>query len=170
MLLIRPKDEPTELPNACPPEANASQALVASLQRGAENERNDPQLPSNMKGKQPISPKSLVAREACDPCQPNSVTSPSHAMKLRDRGKQSVCPQTSTGEKSSLPHSSPQATCNKRWKVVRGTVPAPKQKRVSSFPLIIPKEEPVTDDMPVAVLPIAVIDPGWHFLCGWVII
>ncbi|XP_057767093.1 probable inactive histone-lysine N-methyltransferase SUVR2 isoform X1 [Salvia miltiorrhiza] len=162
MPLVIPKDEPTEvteLPNSCPPKVNASQGLVASPQPSAENESTDPQLLSKIKGKQPISPESLVAREVCDPCQPNSVTSPSHAMKLRDRGNQSLCPQTSTGEKSSLPHSSPQATSNKQWKIVRGSVPVPKQKRVSSFPLIIPKEEPVTDDVPQFVLPIAVIDP-----------
>ncbi|XP_057781873.1 uncharacterized protein LOC131000113 isoform X2 [Salvia miltiorrhiza] len=159
MPLVIRKDEPTELPNSCPSEVNASQGLVASPQPSAENESTDPQLLSKIKRKQPIFPESLVAREVCDPWQPNSVTSPSHAAKLRDRGNQLLCPQTSTGEKSSLPHSSPQATCNKQWKIVRGSVPVPKQKRVSNFPLIIPKEGPVTDDMPQSVLPIAVIDP-----------
>ncbi|KAL1559635.1 putative inactive histone-lysine N-methyltransferase SUVR2 isoform X1 [Salvia divinorum] len=159
MSLIIPKDEPTELPNTCPPEVNASQGLVLSPQPSAENERTDPQLLSKVKGKQPIYSESLVVREVCDPCQPDSATSPSQAMKLRDRGKQSICPQTSSGEKSLLPHGSPQATRNKVWKVVRGCVPAPKKKRVSNFLLVIPKEEPVTDDMPQLVLPVAIIDP-----------
>ncbi|XP_042048473.1 probable inactive histone-lysine N-methyltransferase SUVR2 isoform X1 [Salvia splendens] len=137
MPLIIPKDEPTE------------------------NERPDPQLLRKVKGKQPISSESLVAREVCDPCQPNRTTSP-HALKIRDGERQSISPQTAIVEKSSLPHSSPRATCNKEWKVIRGRVPAPKQKRVSSFPLVIPKEEPVTDDMPQLVLPLAVIDPEPH--------
>ncbi|KAG6416217.1 hypothetical protein SASPL_123642 [Salvia splendens] len=116
--LIIPKDEPTEPPNIRPPEVNASQGLVSSSQPSAENGRTDPQLLSKVKGKQPICSEPLVVHEACDPCQPDSATSPSHAMKLRDRGKQSICPQTSSGDKSLFPHGSPQAT-RKEWKVVR---------------------------------------------------
>ncbi|XP_041990293.1 probable inactive histone-lysine N-methyltransferase SUVR2 isoform X1 [Salvia splendens] len=160
MPLIIPKDEPTEPPNIRSPEVNASQGLVLTPQPSAENRRRtDPQLLGKVKGKQPAYSESLVVHEACDPCQPNSATSPSHAMKLRDRGKQSICLQTSSGDKSLFPHGSPQATRKKEWKVVRGCVPAPKKKRASNFALIIPKEEPVTDDMPQLVLPDAIIDP-----------
>lgn len=166
MPLIIPKDEPTKPPNICPPEVNASQGLVLSPQPSAENGRTDPQLLSKVKGKQPIYSEPLVVHEVCNPCQPNSATSPSHAMKLRDRGKQSICPQTSSGDKSLFPHGSPQATRKKEWKVVRGCVPVPKKKRASNFAFIIPKEEPVTDDMPQLVLPITTIDSGWNFLSG----
>ncbi|XP_047941755.1 uncharacterized protein LOC125188754 isoform X4 [Salvia hispanica] len=159
MPLIIPKDEPTEPPNIRSPEVNASQGLVLSPQPSAENRRRtDPQLLGKVKGKQPAYSESLVVHEVCDPCQPNSATSPSHAMKLRDRGKQSICPQTSSGDKILFPQGSPQAT-HKEWKVVRGCVPAPKKKRASNFALIIPKEEPVTDDMPQLVLPVAIIGP-----------
>lgn len=155
--LIAPKDEPTELPDTCLPEVYASQGLVESPQPIDENIRTGPRLHSKNKGEQPITPESLVDHETC---QPSSVRSPSHAMTLRDRGKQSASPQTLTGEKRSLPHSSPQATHNKKLKIVRGTVPAPKKKRASNYPLIIPKDEPVTDDVPEFVLPLAVIHPG----------
>lgn len=157
--LITPKDEPTELPDTCLAEVYASQGLVESPQPIAENARTGPQLHSKNNGEQPIYLESLVDHETC---QPSSVGSPSHPMKLRDRGKQPVSPQTSTWEKRSLPPSSPQATHNKKWKIVRGTVPAPKKKRVSNYPLIIPKDEPVTDDIPEFVLPLAVIHPGWY--------
>lgn len=157
--LIMPKDEPTDLPNACPLELNASEGLVESPRPIVVNAKTGPELCSRNTGEQSISPKSVVA---CEACTVSSVGSPPHAMKLRDRGKQPVSPQTSAGEKRPLPHSSPQATHNKKLKIVRGTVPAPKKKRVSNYPLIIPKDEPVTDDMPEFVLPIAVIHPGWY--------
>lgn len=164
MSLIVPKDEPGELPDTCPPEVNASQVLVGSPQPSTEDARTNPQLLRKNKGKQPISPQPLASREVCDPCQPSSVRSP-HALKIRDRGTESVCPQTSSGERSSLPDGSPQPTRQKAWKVVRGNVPAPKQNRAVNYPLIVPKDEPVTDDTPLPV-PLAVIHSGWHFLCG----
>lgn len=157
--LIMPKDEPTDLPNTCLPELIASEGLVESPQSTVANAKNGPELCSRNTGEQSLSPKSVVAREACPVSR---VTSPPHAMKLRDRGKQPVSPQTSTGEKRPLPHSSPQAT-HKKLKIVRGTVPAPKKKRASNYPFIVPKDEPVTDDMPEFVLPIAVVHPGFYF-------
>lgn len=163
LLLIRPKDEPSELPETCPPKLNVSQGLVESPQPNSENTRVDPQILGKNKGKQPISPKSLVAREVCNPCQPSGIgRSPPHPMRLRDRGQGSVSPQIPSREKRSVPESAPHAPCLKE-PIEPGTVLSLKQKSIASHPLIIPKEEPVTDDMAHLEVPIAVIHPGMPF-------
>lgn len=150
--------EPDELP-----EVNESQDLVSSPQPSAENARSDPHLLSKKKGKQHISPQSLLVHEISDLSQPISIKSP-HAMNLRDGEKKSASPQTSSGEKGSLADSSPQ-TCLKESKVVCDTVLTPKQKHGANYPIIILEDESVTDDMPQFMVPLAVSHPGWHSLC-----
>ncbi|KAI3461832.1 hypothetical protein Pfo_018495 [Paulownia fortunei] len=176
-LIVRPKEEPNELPETCLPKLNATQGIVESPQPNTENTRVDSQavtcqLLGKNKGKQPISPKSLIAREGCDPCQPSGISrnqqntqlitelrSPSHPMRLRDRGKGSVSPQIPSREKSSVPESSSYAVCLKEPKIEPGLVLSPKQKSIASHALIKPKDEPITDDMPHLEVPIAVILP-----------
>ncbi|PIN05360.1 Histone-lysine N-methyltransferase [Handroanthus impetiginosus] len=175
--LVRPKEEPNELPETCPPKLNASQAIEESPQATVENARVNSQgvrcqLAGKNKGKQPISPNSLVVLEVCDPCQASgtsrsqqntqSITesrSPSHPMRLRDRGKGTVSPQMPSRRKRSVPENSSLAVCLKEPKVEPGIDQSPQQKSIASHTLIKPKDEPVTDDMPPPVVPIAVVHP-----------
>lgn len=154
------RNEPVELP-----EVNEPQGLVRSPQPSAENARRGPHLLSKKQGKQPISPQSLVVNKISDSdlSQPSSIRHP-RAMKLRDRGKKSASPQTSSREERSLPDSSPLA-CLKESKVVRSTVPTPQQKHGAKYPITFLEDESVTDDTPQFMVPLAVDHPGWHSLC-----
>ncbi|KAL9142981.1 hypothetical protein ABFS82_14G207200 [Erythranthe guttata] len=146
MLLIRPKEEPSELPETSIPKLNASQGTAGTAQPNAEN-----------KGKRPISP-SGTGRNQQKATEPRS---PSHPMRLRDRGKGSVSPKIPSSEKTLVPASAASnAVCLKEPKVGPGNDLSSKQKSNSSYVLITPKDEPVTDDMPRLEVRTAVNCPG----------
>ncbi|KAL8490037.1 hypothetical protein ACS0TY_025799 [Phlomoides rotata] len=154
MPLLIPKDEPSELPESCTPPLNASQGAVESHQPITENTRADPQLLRKKKGKQPISPKSLVVH---DPSPPTGGGSSPHKMMLRDRGNGSVPPQIISKGKRCVPESSPNAACPNETTVEADTVH--KRKSIAKQQLLVPKDEPVTDDMPDLAVPLAVTHP-----------
>lgn len=176
MLLVRPKEEPEELPQTCPPMLNVSQGTMESPQPNAENTSvNAQSVPcqsrGKRKGKQPISPSSLIAHEGDESCQPSGIgrnqqnitepRSPSpHAMSLRDRGKRSVSPQILSREKRLVPLSASNPVLHEEPTVAPGVVLPSQEKSIASHSVIIPKDEPVTDDMPLVEVPIAVIYPG----------
>ncbi|KAL0287020.1 UNVERIFIED_CONTAM: putative inactive histone-lysine N-methyltransferase SUVR2 [Sesamum angustifolium] len=163
--LIRPKEEPGELPEPHLPEVNGSQAIVESPQPNAENIKSKPQVVTRQsigknKGKQPVSPESLILHERSDPSQPNSMSrsqentqliiesrSHSHPMRLRDRGTRAVSPQIPSREKRPVPDSSSHALRLKEPKVEPGVILSPKKRSNVSQALLKPKDEPVTEDM-----------------------
>ncbi|KAL0418613.1 UNVERIFIED_CONTAM: putative inactive histone-lysine N-methyltransferase SUVR2 [Sesamum radiatum] len=174
--LVRPKEEPSELPETCPLKINASQGSEG-CEPSAENKKVNSQaascpLPGKSKEKQPMSSKSLVAIEGCEPCRPNSIernqqntqliteTRAPQPIGLRDRGKGSDYPQIPSGEQRSVPESSSQALCLKEPKVEPGIVLSPKEKTSGCHALIKPKDEPVTDVFLPLEVPLAVIHPG----------
>ncbi|KAL0390885.1 UNVERIFIED_CONTAM: Histone-lysine N-methyltransferase SUVR4 [Sesamum calycinum] len=174
--LVRPKEEPSELPETCPLKINASQGSEG-CEPSAENKKVNSQaascpLPGKSKEKQPMSSKSLVAIEGCEPCRPNSIernqqntqliteTRAPQPIGLRDRGKGSDYPQIPSGEQRSVPESSCQALCLKEPKVEPGIVLSPKEKSSGCHALIKPKDEPVTDVFLPLEVPLAVIHPG----------
>lgn len=134
MPLLVPKDEPTELPESSGPSLNASKSAVESHQTTAEKN----------KGKQPT----------LDPSPPAGDGSSPHQM-IRNG---SVPPQIPCKEKRPVPESSHSAACPKKSTVEPSTVV--KQKSIPKHQLLIPKDEPVTDDMPNLPAPLAVIHPG----------
>ncbi|KAL3850001.1 hypothetical protein ACJIZ3_011883 [Penstemon smallii] len=175
--LVRPKEEPEELPETLPLKLNGSHGMAESSHPDAENTRAKQQAvtcqsPGKDKEKEPISPKSLVAQENGDPCQPSGTSgnqhntplrtepvSTSHPMRLRDRVKGSVSPQISSKERRPLLGSSSHAVHLQEPRVEPGIVLSPKQKSAATPPLIKPKDEPLADDMPLLVIPIATISP-----------
>ncbi|KAL0370404.1 UNVERIFIED_CONTAM: putative inactive histone-lysine N-methyltransferase SUVR2 [Sesamum angustifolium] len=174
--LVRPKEEPNELPETCSLKINASQGSEG-CEPSAENKKVNSQaascpLPGKSKEKQPMSSKSLVASEGCEPCRPNSIernqqntqliteTRAPQPIGLRDRGKGSDYPQIPSGEQRSVLESSCQALCLKEPKVEPGIVLSPKEKSSGCHALIKPKDEPVTDVFLPLEVPLAVIHPG----------
>ncbi|KAG8370839.1 hypothetical protein BUALT_Bualt13G0025100 [Buddleja alternifolia] len=148
MPLVKPKEEPNELPETSPPKRNAPQGIVESPQPNTRNTMvvNSEGVPCKNKGKRPMSPRSLVAHEVNTPLV-NESRSPS-SMRLRDRGKGSLSPQIPSLEKKSVPNSSSRALCIKE-----------PQKGTSTHALIVPKDEPITDDIPCLQAPLAVVHP-----------
>ncbi|KAL0461075.1 UNVERIFIED_CONTAM: Histone-lysine N-methyltransferase SUVR4 [Sesamum latifolium] len=176
-VLVRPKEEPNELPETCPLKLNASQGIAGTPQPSGESKKVNSQaascpLPGKSKGKQAISSKSLVASEGCEPCWPSSIernqqntqliteTRAPQPIGLRDRGKGSDYPQIPSGEERSVPESSRHALCLKEPKVDPGIVLSPKEKSSGCHALIKPKDEPVTDVFLSLEVPLAVIHPG----------
>ncbi|KAL2238714.1 UNVERIFIED_CONTAM: putative inactive histone-lysine N-methyltransferase SUVR2 [Sesamum indicum] len=163
--LIRPKEEPGELRETRLPEVNGSQAIVESPQPNVENIKSKPQSVTRQsigknKGKQPVSPESLIVHERSDPRQPSSISrsqentqliiesrSHSHPMRLRDRGTRAVSPQIPSREKRPVPDSSSNALRLKEPKVEPGVILSPKRRSNASQALLKPKDEPVTEDM-----------------------
>ncbi|KAL0419721.1 UNVERIFIED_CONTAM: putative inactive histone-lysine N-methyltransferase SUVR2 [Sesamum radiatum] len=154
-----------ELPEPHLPEVNGSQAIVESPQPNAENIKSKPQVVTRQsigknKGKQPVSPESLILHERSDPSQPSSMSrsqentqliiesrSHSHPMRLRDRGTRAVSPQIPSREKRPVPDSSSHALRLKEPKVEPGIILSPKKRSNASQALLKPKDEPVTEDM-----------------------
>ncbi|XP_011083058.1 probable inactive histone-lysine N-methyltransferase SUVR2 [Sesamum indicum] len=174
--LVRPKEEPNELPETCPLKLNASQGRAGTPQPSAENRKVNSQaascpLPGKSTGKQPISSKSLVATDGCEPCWPSSIdlnhqdtqliteTRAPQPIGLRDRGKGSDYPQIPSGEERSVRESSRHAVCLKEPKVEPGIILSPKEKSSGCHALIKPKDEPVTDVFLPLEVPLAVIHP-----------
>ncbi|KAG8389157.1 hypothetical protein BUALT_Bualt02G0199900 [Buddleja alternifolia] len=173
--LVRPKEEPNELPETNPLKINGSQGILESPQPRTENIRTRSQarvseLPGKNKGKQPVSPKSLSLQEKCDPSQPTGTSrsqqntqlrtesrSQSHTMRLRDRGTGTLSSQIPCKEKTPVPESSSHALCLKEPKVEPGILLSPKRKRTANHALIVPKDEPVTSDMLPLDVPIATV-------------
>ncbi|KAK4441560.1 putative inactive histone-lysine N-methyltransferase SUVR2 [Sesamum alatum] len=177
--LVRPKEEPNELPETCLLK-NASQGIAETPQPSAGNRRVNSQAAScpllgKRKGKQPISSKSLVASEGCEPRLPSSIernqqttqliteTRAPQPIGLRNRGKGSDSPQIPSGEERSVPESSCLALCLKEPKVEPGILLSPKEKSSGYHALIKPKDEPVTDVSLTLEVPLAVIHPGSKF-------
>lgn len=75
---------------------------------------------------------------------------------VRNKGKQPVSPQISSKAKRPPLDRPPQAL---QIKEPKGAGVIPKQKQAKFSGLIIPKDEPFTDDMP-SVEPLAVVLPG----------
>ncbi|KAL6505251.1 hypothetical protein OROGR_025068 [Orobanche gracilis] len=149
--LVRPKEEPNEESETHLPKIYGSQGIVESPQPNA----NTSQSTGENKGKQPVSAKSLVLYENSDPSQPSSISksqqinqlrteskSQSHPMRLRDRGTQAVSPQKPSREKRPAPESSTRTVHLKEPKVEPGI----EKKDTAIRALIVPKDEPVTDD------------------------
>ncbi|KAI3449818.1 hypothetical protein Pfo_006483 [Paulownia fortunei] len=175
--LVRPKKEPDELPETHLPKLNGSQGIMESPQPNAENITIEQQAVAcqslgKNKGKQPISPKSLILHERSDPCQPSSTSksqqntrlrtesrSHSHPMRLRDRGTRASSPQIPSREKRPVPESSSHTVRLKEPKVEPGIPLSPKKKSTASHALIKPKDEPITDDMPSLEVPDVIIHP-----------
>lgn len=165
--LVKPKEEPDELPKGHLPKANGSHSTVNS------NLQVDTcqSLGAN-KQEQHTSAKSLIVNEKYDPRQLSAIgriqqntslgtqKSPSHPMRLRDRGRGSVSPQSE--EKSSVSARSSDAECLKEPNNKRGIVPSssPKQKSNASHTLIEPKDEPITDDKPVTRVHLDTLNEG----------
>ncbi|KAK4482362.1 hypothetical protein RD792_009515 [Penstemon davidsonii] len=173
--LVKPKEEPDELPETHLVKLNGSKGNVDSPEPTAvKSQAVARQSLCKNKGKQPISPKALVIHERGDHSQPSGISrsqqntqlgtepiSPSYPMRLRDRRKVSDSPQNPSREKRPVPESSSHVVICKEPNVEPGIVKSPNQKTAASHALITPKDEPVTDDMPLVeeVAPIAVILP-----------
>ncbi|KAL6564509.1 hypothetical protein OROMI_015959 [Orobanche minor] len=149
--LVRPKEEPNEESETHLPKIYGSQGIVESPQPNA----NTSQSTGENKGKQPVSSKSLVLHENSDPSQPSSISksqqtnqlrteskSQSHPMRLRDRGTQAVSPQKPSRDKRPAPESSTRTVRLKEPKIEPGI----EKKDTAIRALIVPKDEPVTDD------------------------
>ncbi|KAK4407265.1 putative inactive histone-lysine N-methyltransferase SUVR2, partial [Sesamum angolense] len=147
--LIRPKEEPGELPEPHLPEVNGSQAIVESPQPNAENMKSKPQVVTRQsigknKGKQPVSPESLILHERSDPSLPSSMSRS----------------QENTQEKRPVPDSSSHALRLKEPKVEPGVILSPKKRSNASQALLKPKDEPVTEDMACLEVSGAITHPG----------
>ncbi|KAL2540696.1 Histone-lysine N-methyltransferase [Abeliophyllum distichum] len=169
--LVIPKEEQDELRETCPQNQKQSQGIADSPQPNtgklrAESQAAACQLLGKNKEEQPVSTKSMMVQERCDPSRPSAVNksqqktrlrtesnSVSHPMRLRDRGKGTLSPQIPSVEKrSSL------AGCLKEPKLEPSIVVLPKQKTTTSHVLI--KDEPVTYDVSQLEVPTTVIQPG----------
>ncbi|GFP82956.1 histone-lysine n-methyltransferase suvr2 [Phtheirospermum japonicum] len=166
--LVIPKEEHNEIPETHPPKINGSQAIVESPQPIAEI--TSPSTGKN-KGKQPVSSKTLVIHENSDPSQPSSVSkspknnqlrtesrSQQHSMRLRDRGTSAASPQKPSGGKRPAPESSSRTVHLKEPKVEPG-IPLSSEKKDTAQALIVPKDEPITDDTPCLEAPDVIIHP-----------
>ncbi|KAK6164425.1 hypothetical protein DH2020_001289 [Rehmannia glutinosa] len=146
--LVMPKEEPNEMPETHLPKINGSLGIVESPQPKSENITIKPQDATcqsvgKNKGKQPISPKS----------QP-------HPMRLRDRGTGVVSPPITSWKKRPAPESSSHPVSLKEPKIEPGIPLSPEKENTASRALIVPKDEPLTDDMPRLEVPGAIIRPG----------
>ncbi|XP_073149178.1 probable inactive histone-lysine N-methyltransferase SUVR2 isoform X2 [Henckelia pumila] len=162
--LVKPKEEPDELPEGNLPKANGSHCTVDPVDTCQSLGAN--------KQEQHTSAKSLIVDEKNDPCQLSDIgkfqqnTSPgterrlpSHPMRLRDRGKGSASPQS--GEKSAVSGIPSDAACLKdpNNKCDNVLSPSPKQKSNTNHTLIKPKDEPIIDDTPCPGFPVAKVHP-----------
>ncbi|XP_073269217.1 probable inactive histone-lysine N-methyltransferase SUVR2 isoform X2 [Primulina huaijiensis] len=162
--LVKPKEEPDELHKDHFPKANGSHGTVDPVDTCQS-------LGSN-KQEQHTSAKSLTVNEKYDPCQLGDIgriqqntslgterRSPSHPMRLRDRGKGSVSLQS--GGKIAVSGSSSDAGCLKDQINNCGIVLSslPKQKSNANHALIKPKDEPIADDTPCPGFPVAKVHP-----------
>lgn len=166
---VKPKEEPDERPDGHLPMANGLHGTVDPVDTCQSLGAN--------KQEQHSSAKSLIVDEKYDPCQLSDIgriqqntslrterRSPCHPMRLRDRGKGSVSPQS--GEKSAVSGSSSNAACLKDPNNKCGIVlsPLPKKKSKGNHTLIKPKDEPITDDTSCPGFPVAKLHPGIPFL------
>ncbi|XP_073316299.1 probable inactive histone-lysine N-methyltransferase SUVR2 isoform X2 [Primulina huaijiensis] len=169
--LVKPKEEPDELPEGHLPKANLANGSHSIVDPNLQVDTCQ-SLGANKK-EQHTSVKSLIVNEKYDPCQLSArgriqqntslgtERSSSHPMRLRDGGKGSVSPQS--GEKSSVSARSSNAEClkepNNKCDIVLS--PSPKQKNNASHTLIKPKDEPITDVTPVTrVHPVTLNEEG----------
>ncbi|KAL3647701.1 hypothetical protein CASFOL_008669 [Castilleja foliolosa] len=167
--LVIPKEEPNEMTETHPQEINGPQAIVESPQPNAANIKS-PSTGKN-KGKQPVSTNALVIHENSDPSQPSSLSkspknnqlraesrSQPYAMRLRDRGTSIISPQKPSGGKRPAPESSSRTARRKEPKVEPG-IPLSSEKKDTGQALIVPKDEPVTNDTPCLEAPNVIIHP-----------
>lgn len=149
--------EGTELPETFPQHESRG---TAAPQPSSENTRTEsqpvsPQLITRNRGKQPVSPKSLALQERSDQpdvtvrTEANSVSSP---RRLRDKGKEPLVPQNTPKEKTIITERSSHGVRFKEPKVEPGFIRVPKQKVPVTRALIKPKDEPITDEAPIAVI------------------
>ncbi|KZV32966.1 hypothetical protein F511_01477 [Dorcoceras hygrometricum] len=170
---VKPKEEPDELLEGHLPKANGSNHTV---DHNAEKEKLYTQVDACQslganKQEQHTSATSLI-NEKQDHCQLSAMSrsqqntsagterrSPSHPMRLRDRGKEPVSPQS--GKKGSVSGGLPDASCIKKPNNNCGVVLSPslEQKTNASNTLIKPKDEPITDDTPCSGFPVAKVHP-----------
>ncbi|KAK6164397.1 hypothetical protein DH2020_001261 [Rehmannia glutinosa] len=146
--LVTPKEEPNEMPETHLPKINGSLGIVESPQPNSGNITIKPQDATcqsvgKNKGKQPISPKSQA-----------------HPMRLRDRGTGVVSPPITSRKKRPAPESSSHPVSLKEPKIEPGIPLLPEKENTASRALIVPKDEPLTDDMPRLEVPGAIIHPG----------
>ncbi|KAL3531194.1 hypothetical protein ACH5RR_010516 [Cinchona calisaya] len=155
------KDEPIELPEVC--SQTQVQSMLGTTPPNNGNRRIESQHLScesldRSKGKQPVSPKSLTIQERSGMSQPvsankskmnipttiESVVVP-HPLSPRSRGKEAYSTHFDSGEMRSESEWSSQAVS--------------REKTVGSQILVQHKDVPLTGDMPVVELPLAVIHP-----------
>ncbi|KAK6141509.1 hypothetical protein DH2020_024754 [Rehmannia glutinosa] len=92
--------------------------------------------------------------------QPISPKSQAHPMRLRDRGTGVVSPPITSRKKRPAPESSSHPVSLKEPKIEPGIPLLPEKENTASRALIVPKDEPLTDDMPRLEVPGAIIHPG----------
>ncbi|XP_039041343.1 probable inactive histone-lysine N-methyltransferase SUVR1 [Hibiscus syriacus] len=160
-LFKKPKVEEDELPPAPlqqqPLQCNVENIRAESLPASVGPVSYRPTFPAPVSphqggrntGKQTVEPSPLVVQKRPDP---NSHLSQTH---VRYKGKEPISPHVASG-RNGLERAS-RALC------IKGPAPEPGISPKVSLPvthaLIIPKEEPFTDDIPVDEIPIAVIHP-----------
>ncbi|XP_020538978.1 probable inactive histone-lysine N-methyltransferase SUVR2 isoform X3 [Jatropha curcas] len=125
-----------------------------------------PQNHTRNMGKQPASPIHLGANASSNASSERTLPSDSQSPQVRHsyKGKEPLIPQVSPREKRPIMERPSHAVRFKDPVMDPGSVRLPKQKAPDSHALIIPKDEPFTDDFPPDNLPcyeapIAVIRP-----------
>lgn len=140
--LKKPKLEIDDLPIAIP----RSQARAKNAT--GEPVSVSPQPQTRNKGKQPV-----IADTPPDVANGSGSDSDLRLRHLKDKGKEAMSPQTrSQGLRS---------TSERPSHGVRIKEPKPKQ---IALPLIKPKDEPLTDDVPPLPVPLPVTRPGTSYL------
>ncbi|CAA0823936.1 Histone-lysine N-methyltransferase SUVR2 [Striga hermonthica] len=139
---------------------NSDPSQPSGFSNSPQNDQSRSGMGRN-KGKQPVYSKSLVLHENSDPSQPSGISnSPqndqsrsdsrqqSHSMRLRERGTKADSPQVLSRGKRPAPESSSRGVRLKEPKIEPDIGLSSGKANTESLALIVPKDEPVTDDMP----------------------